>query len=421
MKISIIIPTHNRAESLRRAMDSVVALKSEADFEFVIVDNNSTDTTPEVVKSYEGLARYVFEGRTSFTAARRAGSDAASGDILLYLDDDVIVRPGSLTNIIDIFTRHPDCGVIAGHIDAQYEMAPPAWTLVCQNSFNGWSLFNRETYDFLTSELQEAPAAAGPMMAIRKTNYDKVGGFPPDTVGVETNRGSKSFNKLYIGPGDFGLSMKIRALGQKVYYSRHVLVYHVIPPIRFTVAFWRSRMIGEGYMVATSQRGFFHLGTARAAVTRLWAQLRFLYFERRLVARLSAGEAPSEGMLPEELWVLYYRAYLDMDHVLRRYPDLWKLLWRMANQGVDNASYDSVVAQIPAEYKALVASDVAYDPRPLKSVPDYEAIVAGRGFARSDIGAMGSGLGRGFANLVCSMFEAAKLGRSRMRQLSRGG
>ena len=177
MKISIIIPTHNRAETLRNAIESVVQLGDEASFEFVIVDNNSSDSTKQVVESYPLVAKYVFEGKTSFSMARKAGADNSTGDILLYLDDDVLVKPGSLKHIVDVFSRYPDCGVIAGRIDPKYMEEPPAWTLECQRSFNGWSLFNSETCSFLREHFQEVPSAAGPMMAIRRTAYDTVKGF----------------------------------------------------------------------------------------------------------------------------------------------------------------------------------------------------------------------------------------------------
>lgn len=382
-------------------MESVLFLRDEADFEFVVVDNNSTDATPDIVRAYEGLAKYVFEGKTSFTAARRAGGINATGDILLYLDDDVIVRPGSLTHIAEIFSSYPDCGVIAGHIDAKFTEDPPAWTLACQKSFNGWSLFNKDTCNFVHTDFQEVPWAAGPMMAIRKSAYDRAGGFPPDTVGVETNRGAKTFNKLYIGPGDYGLCEKIRRIGLKVYYCKSVAVFHLIPPVRFTIAFWRSRMIGEGYHAATTQRGFFGLTRVEAKRARLRAQLHFLQYEDRLLERLATGNYPRNGISPDELWVLYYKAYLDMDHVLRRYPLLWKTLWDIGDTGIDDENYHRVMSMIPPEYKALVANDLVYDPLPLTSVMDYERIIASRGFAGKDIPtAVRSRAGRKTATLI---------------------
>ena len=104
MKISIIIPTHNRADSLKDAIESIIASTGEAAFEIVVVDNNSTDHTKQVAKSYGNIVRYVFEGRTAFSRARKTGADNASGDILLYIDDDVLLRPEALQKIAEFFS-----------------------------------------------------------------------------------------------------------------------------------------------------------------------------------------------------------------------------------------------------------------------------------------------------------------------------
>ena len=388
MKISIVIPTHNRAESLRNAMESVLRLRDEAAFEFVIVDNNSTDNTQGVVESHAPLARYVFEGNTSFTMARKAGADNAVGDILLYLDDDVLVRPGSLQKIVEVFTQYPDCGLIAGHIDPEYTQPPPRWALECQKAFNGWSLFNEATYPEIRGDFQKVPAAAGPMMAIRRTAYDRAGGFPPDTIGVETNKAARSFNKLYIGPGDYGLSLKIREAGFNVYYSRDIAVYHVIPPVRFTIAFWRSRVIGEGYCQAITQRGFFRLSGLRAYLARLRWQVQFVRQEQKLLARLAAASNPTVepgGIVPEELLTLYAKAYLDMDYVLRRYPDLWEFLWKIGAEGVPDKDYDSVMRRLPPEYKELVSSEYVYEATPVDSPESYLRILRNRGYHRKNL------------------------------------
>lgn len=382
MKISVIIPTHNRAETLRNAIESIILLLGEAVFELVIVDNNSTDNTKEIVESYPLLAKYVFEGRTSFTMARKTGADNATGDILLYLDDDVLVQPGSLRNIVDIFSRYPDCGIIAGRIEPKFTQEPPAWVLACQKSFNGWSLYNSETYSFLRESFQEAPSAAGPMMAIRRTAFDLARGFPPDTVGVETNKGKKSFNKLYIGPGDYGLCLRVRELGFKVYFSENIAVLHVIPSVRFTVEFWRSRVIGEAYQEAISNRGFFKLSLFKRCITRLRYEYHLHQLEQAVLLRLKKNNsgAPLVELGSDELWLHFYKAYLDMDFVLRRYPKLWKFLWEIGNSGVSDREYDEVVDNLPMEYRHLVSSEFIYDATLINSLPAYNKIIKNRGY-----------------------------------------
>lgn len=387
MKISIIIPTHNRAESLQNAIKSILQLTDEADLELVVVDNNSADDTKEVIDSFStshpDIIKYAFEGRTAFSKARSTGAENATGEIFLYIDDDVLIRPGSLRRIVEVFTQYSDCGVIAGKILPKYTETPPEWTLACQKSFNGWSLFGPDTIPGMEDKFQKVPSAAGPMMAIRRSAYEEVGGFPPDTVGVETNIGTQTFQKLYIGPGDYGLCLKARKAGFEVYYSPDVSCFHVIPSVRFTLGFWRSRMIGEGHYVAIAKRGFFHIPNTQALVERKRAQINFYRNKRDLRARLSFLESKNDetpefdGMFPEELWVRYYAAYLEMDWVLRKHPDLDQFLWKIGAEGVADYEFDDVVNHLPMEYKKLISSDIIQDASPLNAIPAFDQLLGG--------------------------------------------
>lgn len=378
MKLSIIIPTHNRAESLKRAMESIVSLRDEVDFEFVIVDNNSTDNTKKVTENYSRIARYVFEGNTSFTKARGTGAENAAGDIFLYLDDDVIIHPGSLRKIVSIFGQYKDCGVIAGKILPQYEDVPPDWALACQRSFNAWSLYNPETILHLGTGFQEVNWAAGPMMAIRRDAYEKVGGFPPDTIGVETNSQAGTFRKLYVGPGDYGICHRIQKAGYKVYYSPDVSCYHVVLKARFTVPFWRSRMIGEAHHKAITNREFYNLSYWQLWQERMKAKLNFEAWMKRLCQRLKSNATYSlqtnfRGMFFEELWLHYFEAYIKMDTVLNKNPDLSGFLWGIGLKGVANGQFEKVVGQFPPEYLKLIDSERVYCETPITSIDEFES------------------------------------------------
>ena len=383
MKISVIIPTHNRAESLTQAIESLLAIKEEADFEIVVVDNNSTDNTKNVAESYSerfpGMFRYVFEKRTAFTRARSTGAQNASGDIFLYIDDDVILQPGSLYNIAKIFSTYPDAGIIAGKIMPRYEKNPPQWVVNCQNSFNGLSLFMKGVGASADSnDFQEVTWAAGPMMAVRSDLYREVGGFPPDTIGVETNKGEKAFKKIYVGPGDCGLSQKIREIGYKVYYSEDVSCYHVIPTIRFTVGFWRSRMIGEGHYHAVDNREFRTKSPIGLFLERKRATINFMMYKERLREKLTQrkfqhGDIDSEGVFPEDIWMHFYKSYLETDLIFRKNPGFSTFLWDIATDGVADNDFDYVMSRFPEEYKVMISQEntILCD-KSLKTVNDLD-------------------------------------------------
>src|ERR1044072_6056487 len=102
MKFSVIIATYNRAEELVKTLESLKQLESTGPWEVIIVDNNSTDNTREVVlervESFPVPLQYIMEKEQGRSAALNAGIRAAKGEILAITDDDVRVDEHWLLN-----------------------------------------------------------------------------------------------------------------------------------------------------------------------------------------------------------------------------------------------------------------------------------------------------------------------------------
>jgi glucosyl-dolichyl phosphate glucuronosyltransferase len=102
MKITVIMCTYNRCHSVARAMGSVAAstLPNSVKWEVIVVDNNSSDQTRQVIEDFcgwhLGRFRYVFEPKQGLSHARNAGIQEAQGNILAFTDDDVTVQPNWL-------------------------------------------------------------------------------------------------------------------------------------------------------------------------------------------------------------------------------------------------------------------------------------------------------------------------------------
>src|SRR5829696_9022741 len=101
MKFSVVIATYNRADELVRTLDSLRNLQVAEPWEVVIVDNNSSDNTKEVVlKAAENFPvplRYLHEPQQGRSAALNTGIKASHGEIIATTDDDVRVEPDWLT------------------------------------------------------------------------------------------------------------------------------------------------------------------------------------------------------------------------------------------------------------------------------------------------------------------------------------
>jgi len=379
--LSIIIPTHNRADQLDRTLRALGALKGEIDHEVIVVDNNSTDRTKGVAESHDPV-RYVFEPSTAFSKARRTGAENAVGSYLLFIDDDVLVAPGSLDAIVRTFENDPTCAIVAAQILPEFLETPPDWAIACQRTFNGWSLYNSDMNPDLGAGVQNVEWAAGPMMAVRRDVFFDVHGFPADTVGVETNMGARNFRKLYVGPGDSGLSYLVRQKGFTVVYQPKAYCHHVIPPTRCTVSFWRSRMIGEAHQRAVSESVFYRLSRIARWEMTMKASYRQMKWKRKFAQRLQLLEAflidsNFGGMLHEELWVQFYKSYFEIKAVLRRYPDLAGLLWKIGTEGVKNEEYDDVVGSLPVEFLDITDSERYYNSCSITTLEQYRRFLEG--------------------------------------------
>jgi len=106
---SIIIPTYNRKESLRETLLSLTRQTWPADrFEVIVVDDGSTDGTEEIAKDkFPFTLRYVRQSNQGSAVARNTGAKQASGDVLIFLDDDILVEPDYIAGLIEEHQNHP--------------------------------------------------------------------------------------------------------------------------------------------------------------------------------------------------------------------------------------------------------------------------------------------------------------------------
>ncbi len=103
MKVSVVVPVYNEEAYISNCVESLDALE-EKPHEIIIVDNNSTDSSIDIVKGYD--VRIIREKRQGITYARNRGYDSATGDIIARCDADVIVESDWIKKIKKNFTRY---------------------------------------------------------------------------------------------------------------------------------------------------------------------------------------------------------------------------------------------------------------------------------------------------------------------------
>src|SRR5215510_5142195 len=103
MKISVVIPTHNRSHSLAETLLNLSKQQFTESWELIVLNNRSTDDTDEVVRRqrFPAPPRLVHEAKPGVAAARNAGMAGARGQYIILVDDDILVEP-------DFLRRHYD-------------------------------------------------------------------------------------------------------------------------------------------------------------------------------------------------------------------------------------------------------------------------------------------------------------------------
>lgn len=113
--VSVVIPTHNRADLLPRAIDSVLN-QTYSNFEIIVVSDGSTDNTEEVVKSYsvkDSRIRFIgYSPARGGNIARNTGIEAANGEYVAFLDDDDEWMTEKLEKQVELLNRDDEVGLV---------------------------------------------------------------------------------------------------------------------------------------------------------------------------------------------------------------------------------------------------------------------------------------------------------------------
>ena len=212
MKTSIIILTFNGLELNRKCVAALLA-NTRGDFELVIVDNASTDGTVEYLEAQtDPRLHIIFNDRNAgFAAGCNQGARAATGAVLVFLNNDTEVTPGWLEPLLEALAE-PGTGIAGSRLLFADGTIQHAGLAVSRDGIPrhiyrgfpaGWPAANKP---------REFQAVTGACLAIRKELFDSAGGF------------DESYEN---GIEDIDLCFRVRRLGLKVVYRPESVVYHL--------------------------------------------------------------------------------------------------------------------------------------------------------------------------------------------------
>ncbi len=156
--VSVIIPTYNRAALLRKTIDSVLA-QSFKDYEILIVDDGSSDDTPEIEGEYGAQIRYFRQQNKGVNAARNLGLQHATGKYIAPLDSDDLWRPWFLGLMVGLLEHFPASGFAYCDFEILRGDSPPhgPGLMSWQPVGHEWSRVFDAEYEYRTLGLAPLP------------------------------------------------------------------------------------------------------------------------------------------------------------------------------------------------------------------------------------------------------------------------
>ncbi|MDY6838328.1 MAG: glycosyltransferase [Thermodesulfobacteriota bacterium] len=110
-RVSVIIPTFNYGNFLLDAVQSAFRQRVR-DLEIIVVDDGSTDQTPEILGPYRKRLKYIYQKNAGLSAARNTGMAHSTGEFILFLDADDVLGPNSIALHLRHLDRHPDIYIV---------------------------------------------------------------------------------------------------------------------------------------------------------------------------------------------------------------------------------------------------------------------------------------------------------------------
>ncbi len=273
--IQITICTWNRADLLRQTLASAceLALPQSHEVSILVVNNNSSDTTPQVVKSFAGRLpiREIFEPSPGHTVARNRALAESHADFLLWTDDDVRFEPAWLTAFARATDTWPEATIFGGPCLPWFPQPPDADLVAtfpalaagyCVQGYDGpdGPIARPKPHHIMGMNL-------GVRMArLRDLRFDETLGYSPTSIsgGDETD---------YI--------RRAAAKGAQVAWVGGMRVRHYVSPDRMTLDYLKRFTIGNARMSHDSPEAAHTLAT----IAR-WSGAEYLaYWRDRLRGR----------------------------------------------------------------------------------------------------------------------------------------
>ena len=307
--VSIIICTYNGLDKLSQPLQAIIQQKATIDWELVIIDNASTDTTvqfcTEILKNTPIQWRIISEHNPGLNHARLRGLKEATYDVILFCDDDNTLDENYIETGYQIFQSHPKVGVVGGFGIPTFTGEQPEW-------------FDRYSYSFAVGSqaasegvLQEFPAELyGAGCFFRKEPLVDLFGN-----GFQTIMTDRLGNTLVSG-GDVEWCYLMQLMGYQLYYHPQLTFLHDMPPVRMHWDYYLrlKQGISSGVCRLLPYHSLFkNFQAGSLAFAGKWLKglifATLVHFKQKVVRLFDSKEKSKEEVLIAHIWEAKARAY----------------------------------------------------------------------------------------------------------------
>ncbi|WP_395373981.1 glycosyltransferase [Marinicella sp. W31] len=210
--VRIIIPVYNHFEHTYHCLQSIAALKDHTTFEVIVVDDCSTDETPEHIQLISGITPIRQKQNGGFISSCNLGAKNAQTEYLLFLNNDTHVHANWLDSLVKTFEDNDDVGLVGSKLIYPDGRLQEAGGIVFSDG-SGWNYGRLDAADKAEyNHLREVTYCSGASILVRTEVFNKLGGF------------DSRYKPAYYEDTDMAFAM--RDMGLKVYYQPASIVTH---------------------------------------------------------------------------------------------------------------------------------------------------------------------------------------------------
>lgn len=212
MKPSVIVLTYNSSRFIEQMLNSLKTFAKGC--EILVVDNDSKDDSVKIAKQFDFVKVLETGTNLGFAKGLNFGAEKATGDLLLFINPDAVLKSGKMEDLTEVFEKKEDLGVLGGKIlDFKGNTENSAGKF-----FNLWEtiaiilgLDNLLGVRFSPNKFESVDFVSGGFMMVRRSVFDKIGGFDEDFF-------------MYVEDMDFCYRMKLA--GYKTFFSPDIVIAH---------------------------------------------------------------------------------------------------------------------------------------------------------------------------------------------------